>query len=405
MQLPPFMSMSAQARLPDFVPFAGRTPRALSKRLAPLHTYFSAAQTTLILYSRRIDTSADPVRTQMAHELADIRALAYVMGKPAILIAMATSALFALDPILPPNLVWLGYLTPVIVASVRWGLASAAVAAVIAGLAGDFFFTQPHYSFWMEDPRDVVALLLFLLVGFGSAALVTSARRAGRMQPACASAVAPLPEPDECQTSRDVVVQLGQWISIVAQGRTVFIDARPLDIQLGLLPDEVERVAIAMCWTKSLDVRTLSFDRSRRWILKQFRADDAIRGVLAVETDTAVCDPRLVEAAIARAAARFSDLARREAEIAAAQDVADFKFSQQWRNSLTIVLGAASVLLMRPGISANRLERTLLVDIRDEATRLCQLLTSTFSTTRAATLSCQIEPAPPSSAAGRKTTR
>ena len=98
----------------------------------------------------------------MKRELAGIRAWAYVMGMPACLVAVATPVFFAVSSLLPPNLIWLCYLMPVVLASARWGLASATAAAAAAGLAGDFFFTQPYYSLYMEDRGDVAALLLFL---------------------------------------------------------------------------------------------------------------------------------------------------------------------------------------------------------------------------------------------------
>ena len=78
----------------------------------------------------------------MKHGLAGIRAWAYMMGMPALLVAVATPALLAVASFLPPNLIWLCYLMPVVLASVRWGFASAAAGVVTAGLAGDFFFTQ-----------------------------------------------------------------------------------------------------------------------------------------------------------------------------------------------------------------------------------------------------------------------
>src|ERR1039458_4801806 len=98
----------------------------------------------------------------MVNELAGFRAWSYMIGMPGLLVAAATSALLAGASLLPPNLIWLCYLMPVVVASVRWGFASAAAAVVAAGLAGDFFFTQPYYSLWMEDGSDVAGVLLFL---------------------------------------------------------------------------------------------------------------------------------------------------------------------------------------------------------------------------------------------------
>jgi len=162
-----------------------------------------------------------------------------------------------------------------------------------------------------------------------------------------------------------------------------FIPAQPIDIQPGILPEEIQRVATGMCGTKSDDVRTITAAENKRWFLKQFRSDDIIKGTLAVETEIDSCDRKLVEAAITSAAIRFSELTNREALDAAANYVSDLKFSHHWRTSLATILGAASVLLMHGKFGANRLDRTLLADIRDEAVHLSQLLTSAFPASRA----------------------
>jgi K+-sensing histidine kinase KdpD len=222
----------------------------------------------------------------MKHQLAGIPAWAYMMGMPAFLVAVATPVLIAVASLLPPNLIWLCYLMPVVLASVRWGFASATAAAVTAGLAGDFFFTQPYYSLWMEHSSDIAALLLFLLAAFGSALVITNLRQASH-------------------------------------------------------------------------------------------------GVSKSPTEIDTCDHKLVEAAIASAAIRFSDPAHQGTPAVAVDHVSDAEFSYRWRTSLTTILGAAGVLLMRGKPGANRLERTLLTDIRDEAVQLGQLLTSASPASRA----------------------
>jgi K+-sensing histidine kinase KdpD len=222
----------------------------------------------------------------MKHELAGIRSWAYMMGMPAFLVAVTTPALLAVASLLPPNLIWVCYLMPVVLASVRWGFASAAAAAVAAGLAGDFFFTQPYHSFWMEDRSDVAALLLFLLAGFGSALVITNLRQANHGGLKSPSAVHMLLlELSECQTSGDVIVHFSRWISVVARGRAAFIHAQPIDTQPVILPEEIQRVATGMCGTKSDDVRTIAAAANRRWFLKQFRSDNIIKGTFAVETE------------------------------------------------------------------------------------------------------------------------
>ena len=210
----------------------------------------------------------------MKHELAGIPVWAYITGMPAVLVAVLTPALLAVASLLPPNLIWLCYLMPVVFASARWGFASAAATAVAAGLAGDFFFTQPYHSLWMDDRSDVAALLLFLIAAFGIAVVITNTR-----QPNHGGLKSP--------------------------------------------------------------------------------------------------------SSVASAAVRFSEVAHQEALAAAADHVSDLKFSYQWRTSLTTILGAASVLLMRGKSGSSRLDRTLLADIRDEAVQLSQLLTDAFPASRA----------------------
>jgi two-component system, OmpR family, sensor histidine kinase KdpD len=320
----------------------------------------------------------------MKHQLAGIPAWAYMMGMPAVLVAMATPVLIAVTSLLPPNLIWLCYLMPVVLASVRWGFASAAAAAITAGLAGDFFFTEPHYSLWMADRSDVAALLLFLIAAFGSALVITNSRQANHSALKSPPAVDTLLlELSECQASGDVVVYFNRWMSVVAGGRAAFIRAQPNDTGPVMIPEEIQHVAMGMSGTKSDEVLIIAAAANKRWFLKQVRSDGMVKGTFAVEAETDACDRKLVEAAIAGAAIRFSELAHRETLAAAAEHVSDLEFSYQWRTSLTTILGAAGVLLMRGKPGANRLERTLLTDIRDEAVQLSQLLTSALPASRA----------------------
>ncbi len=72
--------------------------------------------------------------SQIAHELTAVGRSAAFVGMPALLVAATTPLLLALYPVLPTNLIWLGYLIPVVLASVRWGFLGAAAASIIAGL-------------------------------------------------------------------------------------------------------------------------------------------------------------------------------------------------------------------------------------------------------------------------------
>lgn len=315
----------------------------------------------------------------MSYQLSDIRVEARTIVFAPLLVAAVTPPLIALDPILPSNLVWLGYLMPVILMSVRWGFAGAAATAVFAGMAGDFFFTQPYYSLWMENPHDVAALVLFLLAGFGSAILITKSGQANRRSNTNSAFERLASELSDCESADEVIGCFGRWTTAVAKGRVTVLDAYPVDIQDVAVPEEIKRAAAGMCGTRCDAIRTISPTGMRRWFLKQLRFDDAIRGTLIIETEVDAYDRTLVEAAITKAATRFSELARRESLMAVAGGISDPRFSSQWRTSLTTILGAASVLQMDTKIVDTQVGRTLLKDIRDEAAHLSSLLTNAFS--------------------------
>src|SRR6476661_2997608 len=66
------------------------------------------------------------------------------------------------------------YLPAVLAAAALWGLGPALLAGVGAGLAYNFFFTEPVHTFRMNRVADVVTVIVLLIV-----ALVTSRLAAG----------------------------------------------------------------------------------------------------------------------------------------------------------------------------------------------------------------------------------
>jgi two-component system, OmpR family, sensor histidine kinase KdpD len=54
------------------------------------------------------------------------------------------------------------YLVPVVIAAVRWGQIPALVAAALGVVAAAFFFYPPAYSFEINDPEEVLNLILYV---------------------------------------------------------------------------------------------------------------------------------------------------------------------------------------------------------------------------------------------------
>jgi two-component system sensor histidine kinase KdpD len=170
-----------------------------------------------------------------------------------LLVGAVTPALIALDPILPANMVWFCYLMPVILMSVRWGFAGAATTVVVAAVAGDFFFTQPYYSLWMEDSRDVAALVLFLFAGTGSAFLITRSAETRQRRSSPALALQQLTsELSNCRTASEVIRCFGRRIANLSKADATALDPNAGDSRVSGMPEEIQRVAAG--WRTSLTI-------------------------------------------------------------------------------------------------------------------------------------------------------
>src|ERR1700733_14481815 len=91
-------------------------------------------------------------------------------------VALVTAMLLLLDQPIAANLVPIAYLIPVIIAATQWGIWPATLASIASMAAADFFFFPPIFSFQVEDPQEVVDLMLFLVVALVSSNLASRLR-------------------------------------------------------------------------------------------------------------------------------------------------------------------------------------------------------------------------------------
>ena len=99
------------------------------------------------------------------------------VGYPAaILLVVATIGILKLFPDLADSSVALLLLLSVFLAAWIWESGPGALAAVLATLGFNFFFIPPIHTFTVEDPRNVVALAVFLLSGLAIGRLSALAR-------------------------------------------------------------------------------------------------------------------------------------------------------------------------------------------------------------------------------------
>ncbi|QEL25723.1 DUF4118 domain-containing protein [Bosea sp. F3-2] len=94
-----------------------------------------------------------------------------------VLTAFATVIASALESVAAvPNLSLI-YVLPVIIAAIIFGFGPSMLAAVAGASAYNFFFTAPRFSFQVEDPANVWAIGLLLVVGGLASSLASLAAR------------------------------------------------------------------------------------------------------------------------------------------------------------------------------------------------------------------------------------
>ncbi len=98
----------------------------------------------------------------------------------AALVAVVTGICEILVRWVSPEALGMAFLAGVVAASVTWGLRVALFTAVLSFACWNFFFIRPLYQFSIDEPRDAVAILLFLGVGGVAGAMASRVRKEAR---------------------------------------------------------------------------------------------------------------------------------------------------------------------------------------------------------------------------------
>jgi two-component system sensor histidine kinase KdpD len=97
-----------------------------------------------------------------------------------LMVAAATLAGLLIAPRWGNSGIDLLYLPAVLAAASFAGLGPALLAALAAALAYNFFFTVPHFSFDIDNPNDIVTVLVLFAVAVVTSQLAASVRRQAR---------------------------------------------------------------------------------------------------------------------------------------------------------------------------------------------------------------------------------
>src|SRR5215475_10652705 len=82
------------------------------------------------------------------------------------LVALATGVLLIIDSHFPAQHLVLGYLLPTIFVAIYYGSTLAVLSAILGGVAADYFFFQPRFSFYIADRHHVAELGFFLVLAW-----------------------------------------------------------------------------------------------------------------------------------------------------------------------------------------------------------------------------------------------
>jgi two-component system sensor histidine kinase KdpD len=320
------------------------------------------------------------------------------------LVAAVTGGLLMLPTTIPVNLVPIIYLIPVVLAATRSGFPAAAAAAVAGTAAADFFFVPPYYSLSVDDPRQLVELLLFLVVALICSDLAARVRHEADVSRRRERQIATLYEFSRqlarCFTIDDLLSATQRYLSEELGSPAVLFlsagdDGESRKDHAGL-PEGIRREIAALAGRGGAPVTTRVDDATgRRWMLCPVSLKGVDHGVIAVDVgaDTeASDDPQLrqLEGVISEVALTLARIDIGNAMHAAQtrwresllKDAMHGIVSHELRTPLASVLGAASVLREMPALGADPVVASLVEGIYDEAAQLDGFLETLITASR-----------------------
>jgi two-component system sensor histidine kinase KdpD len=298
------------------------------------------------------------------------------------------------------------YLAVVVLAATRWGTLPAIITALASGAAQAFFFYPPHFSFQVDDPHNILHLMVFLLVAFATGNLAARLRRERDLAQAREAEIRGLYEFSRRLASGfsadDLIAAVQDYLSNTLGRPTIMV---PPPGSLGIvsadrtgLPTDVQAEALAMMAPGAPEQRAIAdFETGRLWLLRAVSSQAVTYGVIAVDLGNrsiaevartkvqadgvlAETNARLerldVETALstARSRARADDL--RAALIGTV--------SHELRSPIASIVGSASVLDRVPAIRQNGQVQSLVESVLEEAKRLDDDIQKLLDATRIA---------------------
>jgi K+-sensing histidine kinase KdpD len=319
-------------------------------------------------------------------------------------VGLVTAVLLLLGQPIAANLVPIAYLIPVIIAATQWGIWPATLASIASMAAADFFFLPPIFSFQVEDPQEVVDLMLFLVVALVSSNLASRLRRETDTLRQREKEIQNLYEFSRrlaaCFTISDLISAIQTYLSRTLGQPAIFFVAKP-DGQFelpksGTVPRVVQESVASTVTTIEVPARTVIDEPTQNvWLLRVVGSETAVHGLVAINigggsSEAIEIKTRRVEAILEEVSLTLQRIdiekamedARLRLQAQLLRDAFHGTLSHELCSPLAAIQGSASVLGSMPQIRGDDRAQSLVEAISDEVAELDGFIQNLLNATR-----------------------
>lgn len=319
-------------------------------------------------------------------------------------VSLVTALLLLLEQTVAVSLVPIAYLVPVIIAATRWGIWPATLASIVSMAEADFFFFPPIFSFQVEDPQEVIDLLLFLVVALVSSNLASRLRQETEALRQREADIQNLYDFSRrlaaCFTVSELVSAIENYLSQTLGLPAVFFSAKT-DGQLepprsGSVPKVVKEISTSAVTAAGHSARSVVDGPTQDvWLLRMVSSETAILGLVAVNigvgsTEALEIRTQRVDAILEEVSLTLQRIdiekamedARLRLQAQLLRDAFHGTLSHELRTPLATIRGSASVLDSIPLVQKDERARSLVEAISDEVAELDGFIQSLLNATR-----------------------
>jgi two-component system sensor histidine kinase KdpD len=319
-------------------------------------------------------------------------------------VSLVTTLLLLLEQTVAVSLVPIAYLVPVVVAATRWGIWPATLASIASMAEADFFFFPPIFSFQVEDPQEVVDLLLFLVVALVSSNLASRLRQETETLRQREHDIQNLYDFSRrlaaCFTVSELISAIENYLSQTLARPAVFFAAKT-DRQLeaprsGSVPKVVKEHVTSAIEAATPAVRSVIDGATQNvWLLRMISSETAILGLVAVNIGVGAAEVLDIRTRRAETILEEVSLTLQRIDIEKAMEDARLRLqgqllrdafhgtlSHELRTPLAAIRGSASVLDSIAVVREDERIHSLVEAISDEVAELDSFIQSLLNATR-----------------------